>query len=218
MHPGARAALFIARAGARCARAQPASEADAGRAAGTALRHRGDGPDQRRQGRLPPGQGDRLCLRRSQARRHDDQDEGRRLPQRRRMVSPFLQMRGERRPPGGQRLQVPHRRRGAARGLGGALSLRLRVGSAGKVVAEPILWGEDFPFALPGISPLRAGELPIEFDVAVLPFSPAGIRWPEGPDEGVARTNPLRLRPPPHPPAGTFSPRGRRGWGNGFLP
>ncbi len=74
------------------------------------------------------------------------------------------------------------------------------------------------PSALPGISPSRTGQSPMEFDVAVLPFSPAGRRWPEGSDEGVALTGRLRLRHPPHPPAGTFSPRGRRGWGNGFPP
>lgn len=49
---------------------------------------------------------------------------------------------------------------------------------------------------------------------AAFPFSPAGRRWPEGSDEGVAQRdqyNFFRLRPPPHPPAGTFSPKGRRG-------
>ncbi|ACE91547.1 hypothetical protein AMC82_CH02533 [Rhizobium phaseoli] len=54
------------------------------------------------------------------------------------------------------------------------------------------------------------------------PFSPAGRRWPEGSDEGAARQfHPFALRvrsahsrlsrSPPQPPAGTFSPLGRRG-------
>ncbi len=50
------------------------------------------------------------------------------------------------------------------------------------------------------------------------PFSPAGRRWPEGSDEGAAgyschlRFAHSRLRrSPPQPPAGTFSPLGRRG-------
>ncbi|TBE08996.1 hypothetical protein E0H66_34405 [Rhizobium leguminosarum bv. viciae] len=55
-------------------------------------------------------------------------------------------------------------------------------------------------------------------------FSPAGRRWPEGSDEGATRHTihcpslALRLRSahsrlrrsPPQPPAGTFSPLGRR--------
>nr|CAI0336763.1 hypothetical protein SHINE37_40617 [Rhizobiaceae bacterium] len=67
-------------------------------------------------------------------------------------------------------------------------------------------------------SPPLRGRSHMAFDGAALPFSPVGRRWPEGSDEGVARIEPLRLRHPPHPPAGTFSPRGRRGWSNGFLP
>ena len=53
------------------------------------------------------------------------------------------------------------------------------------------------------------------------PFSPAGRRWPEGSDEGAARqlrsfalclrsVHSRLRRSPPQPPAGTFSPLGRR--------
>ncbi|KAI1691996.1 hypothetical protein DdX_21510 [Ditylenchus destructor] len=49
--------------------------------------------------------------------------------------------------------------------------------------------------------------------VAASSLLPSGRRWPEGSDEGArldGTSSFSRLRRPPHPPAGTFSPPGRR--------
>ncbi len=43
---------------------------------------------------------------------------------------------------------------------------------------------------------------------------PSGRRWPEGSDEGVNRFKVIGFRflgKPPHPPGGTFSPKGEGG-------